>query len=535
MEVPTASTRIRPPNARRRAVAAGMGILAAVFGASIPTRADTDLARIYRATLEPERRLQGHDWETTRSDSWSLKRFEIQVPRQLSIRLGPSALVIGRSGTNALWAAVLPQDPGDIAAAPAGAGEHAASIWLRFHPSQVGELFPKSTVEGPGSLRALIDARRLYAHKIETSYHVNRMPAVPPRGSTIADVETKEGHRRFFVIDAKKRSVTAEPALLRKTLPKLPDGALEEGEGAKLFDEVWSAFDREYAMFGLKRGLDWRALGDLYRPLAAEARGPYDVAGAMALLLAELRDLHASVKIGDEGVWCFDRARFLNANWGGTQAVIGAIADGDQPVRWGKTRDGFGYIAVMNLLHPAIADDCDRALEELKGAKGMIFDLRFNGGGNEEIAKKVAARFHSKAVVYASHCFRNGPAHGDLGGRQERRLEPRGPWTFEKPLAVLIGERTMSSAESFASMLAMAPGARLFGARSAGSSGNPRELKLAHGIAVMLPRWLDYDHSGEPLEGRGLEPHERIDARPEQYAASDDPVVRAALRWLRKG
>jgi C-terminal processing protease CtpA/Prc len=162
-----------------------------------------------------------------------------------------------------------------------------------------------------------------------------------------------------------------------------------------------------------------------------------------------------------------------------------------------------------------------------------IVDLRFNGGGNEDLAKKVAARIHSKAVTYAAHRYRNGPGHNELSDRKERTLEARGPWTFEKPLAVLIGERTMSSAESFASMLAMVPGARLFGDRSAGSSGNPRELELPHKIIVTLPRWIDYDHRGEPLEERGVQPDERIEARTEQYGSKDDPVVRAALRWLR--
>jgi len=498
-------------------------------------QADTDLTKVYRGTLEQERRPRGHDWVTAKGDSWKLNRFELHVPRQLSIRVGASLLVIGRSGVNAVWAAVLPASPGDIVEAPAGAGEHVSSVWLRFHPSQVGELFPKATVDGPGPLHALIDARRLYLHKITGSHHVDGMPAIPPRGVVVADIETSEGNRRFLTIDTKKRSVAADPALLRKVVPKLPEAELEANEGVKAFDTVWGAFDSEYPMFSLKRGVDWPALGDAYRPLAVDAKGPYDIAGAIALLLGELRDLNVSVKIGNEEVWCFDHARFLNANWNGTQAVIGTIADGDRPVRWGKTRDTFGYIAVMNLLTPAIAVDFDRALSELKGAKGLIVDLRFNGGGSEEIARKLGARFHSKAGTYGSHRFRSGPRHHELGDREERRLEPLGAWTFEKPLAVLIGERTMGAAEAFASMLAIAPGARFFGDRTAGSGVSIlREIQLPHKITVTLPRCVVHDHTGEPVEGRGLQPHERIEARPEQYTSTDDPVVRTAMRWLRR-
>jgi C-terminal processing protease CtpA/Prc len=163
----------------------------------------------------------------------------------------------------------------------------------------------------------------------------------------------------------------------------------------------------------------------------------------------------------------------------------------------------------------------------------MILDLRFNGGGDELLARAIAGRFLAEAAVYSFSRYRNGPHHDDLGEPEARTVEPRGPWTYTKPLIILCGERTMSSAESFACMLAKVPGAVLVGDRTAGSSGNPRQLELPGKITVSLPRWLGLDHTGKPLDGSGVEPHVRIDLPAQRYGSADDPVVREALRLLR--
>jgi C-terminal processing protease CtpA/Prc len=83
-------------------------------------------------------------------------------------------------------------------------------------------------------------------------------------------------------------------------------------------------------------------------------------------------------------------------------------------------------------------------------------------------------------------------------------------------------------------MFAQCPQVTTMGDWSAGSSGNPRQLALACGIAVNVPRWLDMDPAGHPIEHVGVKPQKVIAAKPEDFTADRDPVLQAAFDQLKK-
>ena len=92
----------------------------------------------------------------------------------------------------------------------------------------------------------------------------------------------------------------------------------------------------------------------------------------------------------------------------------------------------------------------------------------------------------------------------------------------------------MSSAESFALMLAQCPQVTTMGDRTAGSSANPRPLELDCGITVNLPRWHDMTPDGKPIEHAGVPPDVQLDFPAESFGETSDPVLDAALARLRK-
>ena len=91
----------------------------------------------------------------------------------------------------------------------------------------------------------------------------------------------------------------------------------------------------------------------------------------------------------------------------------------------------------------------------------------------------------------------------------------------------------MSSAESFALMLAQCPQVITLGDRTAGSSANPRRIDAGTGIVVNLPRWIDMDPQGKPIDAVGVPPRVKIETRPEDFTGDRDPVLTAALEDVR--
>jgi carboxyl-terminal processing protease len=70
-----------------------------------------------------------------------------------------------------------------------------------------------------------------------------------------------------------------------------PPDVLSRQDRAEIFEQVWKTIDEEY--YDPKfRGVDWRAVGERYRPLAESAQTDAEFYGVFELMLAELHDGH---------------------------------------------------------------------------------------------------------------------------------------------------------------------------------------------------------------------------------------------------
>ena len=355
------------------------------------------------------------------------------------------------------------------------------------------------------------------------------LPMVPVKESLTFDMETREGKRWFVSLNTNEKKIAAFESL--KSMPEAKP--VDEKTALEAFDAVWNAFDREYAMFAIKPKVDWDKLRETYRPRAATAKNNNDLGSVIAEMLDHLEDLHVFVQVDGQYIPGYNRARMLNANSKARESLIGEISSTDHGLMWGKTDDGIGYISINRLTDTTLPEDFDEVLEKMDDTKGLIIDLRYNGGGSEPLGQQITGRFLDRTRVYSLSQFRSGPKHTDLTAKKERTCEPGGPQSYVGPVAVLQGQKTMSSAESFALMFAQCPQVITIGDRTAGSSGNPRQIQAGAGIVVNLPRWIDMDPDGKPIDFVGISPRIKIDAKPEDFSGERDPVLSAALENLR--
>ena len=490
-----------------------------------------DFSKKYPASLDYSKQPRSYNTTTGKADVWRLSSFDFKLADQFEIKLGSAQVVFGHHGKNVLWAAVFPDQPGEIVTASAGKGEQVTSVWLRFHPSRVGELFPVNTVVMQGNAALIKRANGLASHKMRSSWHQGGKPMVPLQESIIIDLETKKGLRRFYVIDTKQQTVKYVDAFRNRGLPVAVP--FKPGAGAAIFDKVWNAFDREYAMFVIKPDVKWQKLRDQYRPKAVSAKTNHELADVLSKMLAHLKDLHVYVLADGKFVKGFHRERFFNASPAAAPRLVGQI-NRVKGMRWGRTKDDIGYIAVDSLSNAALPDKFEVVLKKMHGTRGLILDLRANGGGGEPLAMRMAGYFLDQPRLYAMHQYRSGPQHSDLGAKQKRTFTPNADWYYRGPVVVLQGEKTMSSAEAFALMLAACPNVTTLGDRTAGSSGNPRRIDAGAGIIVNLPRWIPLDVNGKSFDTVGVQPDIKVQAAPNEFTNTEDPVLAAALKRLRK-
>jgi carboxyl-terminal processing protease len=183
------------------------------------------------------------------------------------------------------------------------------------------------------------------------------------------------------------------------------------------------------------------------------------------------------------------------------------------------------YIALYNYGDKS-TPQLREALENLlaQDPKGLIFDLRDNGGGYLNTAIQIVSEFIGDGVVMYEQ-------YGD-GTTYTYDAIPGGLAT-EIPLVVLVNEGTASASEITAGAIQDYGRAPLVGVTTYGKGTVQSWIALeddAGGIRVTIARWLTPD--GRQISEIGLEPDYIVEMTEEDYEAGRDPQLDKAIEVL---
>lgn len=175
---------------------------------------------------------------------------------------------------------------------------------------------------------------------------------------------------------------------------------------------------------------------------------------------------------------------------------------------YGTTPQGNGYIALSNFPSSA-SSEVRRAFLELRekhNIKGLVLDLRGNGGGLLDEAVKILSLFVPEGTIVVST---RGRADAKLNESFRTKTKPI---DTQIPLVVLIDERSASSSEIVAGALQDLDRAVIVGQKSYGKGLVQSTLQLPHEGTLKLTTAKYYIPSGrciqrldyhEAREGRG--------------------------------
>ena len=184
------------------------------------------------------------------------------------------------------------------------------------------------------------------------------------------------------------------------------------------------------------------------------------------------------------------------------------------------------YVRLHNSLgQDALIPAWDAALARFKETRGLVLDLRDTpGGGDAAVARPLMGRLVAATVPYQRH-ERSDPERRRGSRTWTEQVEPRGPFTYDKPMAVLVGRWTGSMGEGVAIALDGMERADVFGSPMAGLRGAIETLDLKHTkIPVRVPAERLYHVDGTPREA--FLPPFRVEAGP------GDAVLEVALKRL---
>ena len=302
------------------------------------------------------------------------------------------------------------------------------------------------------------------------------------------------------------------------------------------FESLWKIIDEHYCFFDYKQqeyGLDWNAVYDKYKVRVNNNMTTVQLFEVLCDMLAELRDGHVNLSSSmDYGrYWTWQEAYpknysdTLERHYMGTDYLI---ANG---LHYRVLDDNIGYIRCASFETPIGEGNLDEMLSYLLFCRGLIIDIRNNGGGNLTVAERLAGRFvHEKTLVgYMQH--KTGKGHQDFSELEEIYLEPSSNVRWNKKVCVLVNRSVFSAANEFAVMMHCLPNVTLIGDHTGGGSGLPMSNSLPNGWSVRFSACPMYDNNKQQTE-LGIEPDIAVALSKASMDENKDDIIEAARKII---
>ncbi|QHC17044.1 protease [Streptomyces sp. GF20] len=318
-------------------------------------------------------------------------------------------------------------------------------------------------------------------------------------------------------------------------IPELPDACTRPAPEGPLaaFDVFWQSFEENYPFFSAK-GIDWHALRDQYRPRVHAKTTRDELHAVFSQMVKPLYDAHVAVEDGDRvfaqvrpgtvlptqeldtKVKKFIVAHDLKDARNLQDFANGRITYADLPGGQGYLRiSGFGGYAGDGAPYAAQLGELDRALdtvldqERTQRLKGLVIDLRINGGGSDALGIHIAEHLTDTPYRAYSRRARNHPEDPTRHTRpQPVYVTPAQGPRYTGPVAVLTGGSTVSAGETFTQALMDRPGRTVrIGQPTQGVFSDVMRRRLPNGMAAWLPNEEFLTRSGRTFDGTGIPPH----------------------------
>lgn len=282
-------------------------------------------------------------------------------------------------------------------------------------------------------------------------------------------------------------------------------------------DYLYRIIDQKYCFLDEKT-CDWEAVHEEYRRIAdtmsvtnwKEQIALFDL---MSSMLDSLEDGHVNIYTGFDisrnKAWYegypenFDRQ--IQKEYLGNYRTAGGLYY-NMIVR---DTDSIGYI-----YYPSFSSSCsDGSLSwifaQFNRCKGLVLDVRNNGGGDLTNAYQLAGPFfrESRTVGYWQHKTGNG--HQDFSKPEKMVVNKNEKLQWRRPLVILTNRQCYSATNFFVSAMRQADNCLIIGGKTGGGGGMPLSYELPCGWTIRFSSVRMFDKDMNSIEP-GIDPDKEV-------------------------
>lgn len=170
--------------------------------------------------------------------------------------------------------------------------------------------------------------------------------------------------------------------------------------------------------------------------------------------------------------------------------------------------DAIGYVKINNF-DARCFEETSACIDEVlaQGAKALVFDVRFNGGGYKDEMVKILDKLLPEGVLFQSE---------DYAGKKQTDTSDAA--CIELPMVVLVNRDSYSAAEFFAAALQEYGWAKVVGEKTCGKGNFQTGFQLSDGSLLNISIGKYYTPQGRSLTDIGVTPDVELEYDDDTYA-----------------
>lgn len=300
------------------------------------------------------------------------------------------------------------------------------------------------------------------------------------------------------------------------------------------FEVLWKTLDRGYCYFTYK-DIDWDEVYNRYEQKISPRMTSEELFEVLGEMTRELKDGHvnlaSSYNVARYWEWYENYPRNFSEEI--VEDYLGRDYKIAAGLKYKILEDNIGYIYYESFTIPVGEGNLSDVIRHFALCKGIIFDVRNNGGGNITNSSKIAARFTEETVTTGYIMHKKGFGHDDFSEPYPVKIEPALGLRWQKPVVVLTNRHTYSAANDFVNNMTNFPNVTIMGDRTGGGGGLAFTSELPNGWSVRYSASPHLNANKEHVEF-GIAPDVKVDMLIEDTRRGIDTIIESARKFLQK-
>ena len=312
----------------------------------------------------------------------------------------------------------------------------------------------------------------------------------------------------------------------------MDEPAIQPNTAKGNFKALWEIIDMRYCYLDYKK-INWDSVYNVYEPRVTKVKTKYEFFDLMAGMLAVLKDGHVNLYSEFDQSrywkWYSDYPENFNSDVIFNDRYLGSdyrIAGG---FRYKKIANGnVGYMYCGSFSTGFSNTQIKSILDIFSGCKGLIIDVRNNGGGTLTNAEQLASYFFREKTLTSYISHKTGNGHSDLSKPKAVYTSPNENIQWQRPVMILTNRMSYSATNDFVCRMQYAPNSFIIGDQTGGGGGLPFSSELPNGWMIRFSASPSFNAEMENIEW-GIQPDIKIDMDTTSEKMGYDTIIERAV------